>query len=71
MIVSELNNVVLNLEFTYCIGQSLAFGIGGQLSGLATGGGGAGSPNGLFEHVRIIQDSNKQDIKRLSSAHRS
>jgi hypothetical protein len=37
----------------YSIGQSLAFGVGGELGGLAAGGGGAGSPDGVWPVSRV------------------
>jgi hypothetical protein len=54
--VSEQGNFIVEvLAITYCIGQSLAFSIRRKLGGLAAGGGGASSPNGLFGYVRLIE----------------
>lgn len=65
--MSEQGSVIVEiLRITYCIGQSLAFRIRRELGGLAAGGGGARSPNGLFEYVRIIKDN-----MRLSGSHHS
>lgn len=66
MLLEQGSAFVGVLEIPYRIGQSLAFRIRRKLGGQAAGGGGASSPNRLFEYVRIIKDN-----IRLSGSHHS
>lgn len=39
--------MLFRMREPYRIGQTLAFGVGGELGGLPAGGGGAGGPDGV------------------------